>query len=604
MKKRRYDTAFTRTLAVLLVLLGIVLLANRGLDIHSSPSQLSNFIQEQSPHAPLQETEVTLITQGETALLGTVKETLDQMKIGWSEVSAAQYASQSQIEGRTVLICTPGLSAMDSEALAALITWVENGGRLALMAAPEIAPWFEIIRQKLGIIDDARGYHQYSSMRFMNHLLPMMDDQVFADNLLDFALAVHLDPSCDVYLETADTAKVPLLWARDLGSGRIAVNNSSRIQGKDTRGSVRSVLSILEEALVYPIVNTGMVYIDDFPAPQPLGTDKRLREQFGFDIQGFFRNHWWPDMKGLTWKYGLRYTGVLIETYNDRVQPPFEPENDGRALIRYYLSELLKSGGEVGLHGYNHQPLVPEGFDYSGDNYTGWPEKGDMILSIQELLRYGKSFLPDAQFLTYLPPSNYLSPTGQEALLEAVPELRVISGLYLPEGGVKAHVQEFQEEHTGLISIPRITSGYSMNSYNLLMVAHELALHGVFSHFIHPDDVLDDARGAMLGWASMFRDFETVIESMAGTYPALRWNTAAQGAAAIQRYDRLAVKREMAGKEMNLTLSPFYDEAWLALWCVQEPIAVENAELHKIDEGFYWLHAHDAQVRIRWENSL
>jgi hypothetical protein len=361
---------------------------------------------------------------------------------------------------------------------------------------------------------------------------------------------------------------------------------------------------VLEDVLVYPIINTGMVFIDDFPAPQPEGVDKRLKEQFGFDIQGFFRNHWWPDMKKLTWQHGLRYTGALVETYNDNVIPPFAPENDDRALIRYYMSELLQSGGEVGLSGYNHQPLCPEGFNYGGDAYTGWPDKEYMKLSIEELLRYGKSFLPDAQFLTYVPPGNYLSPIGQEALLDAVPELSVISGLYLPATGVNVHLQEFQEEEDGTVSMPRITSGYSIDDYNLLLMAQELALHGVVSHIIYPDNVLDDERGTMLGWNSMFQDFSAVLETVTGTYPALRWSTSAEGAAAVQRYDRVGVKREMSGNQLNLMLSPFYDEVWLALYCGEEPESVSNAVLYKVDEGFYWLHATDANVRLEWEKPL
>lgn len=600
MKKRQLDTAFTRTLSILLVLLVIVLVANRGRSIVTRPPQLDFVNESKSTSVAAQKPEITLITQDETPLLVTVKEALGQMKIGWKEIRASRYTSGAQGDCGTVLICASDLTGIDSEALVSLIRWVEDGGRLALMTAPVTGTWFQVISQKTGIIDTLGSYYMFSSIRFEHDLLPLMNDEVYDQNLQDYALAVHLDADCTVYIKTADEAGYPILWSRELGEGRIAVFNTSLIQGKDSRSYVLNVLQALEDVLVYPVINAGMVFIDDFPAPQPEGYDQRLREQYGVDVQGFFRNYWWPDMKALHWQYGLEYTGVLVETYNDTVEPPFEPDNEERALIRYYMSELLHSGGEVGLHGYNHQPLCPEGFDYSGANYTGWPDKDYMRDSIKELARFGTSFLPEARFTAYVPPSNYLCPIGQEALLEAVPDIKTISGLYLPAVGVAAHVQEFREEEDGTISTPRITSGYSLDAYNKLMMAKSLLLHGVVSHFIHPDDVLDDERGAMLGWSAMFSDFSAAVEKIKAAYPMLRWCTASEGAAAVQRYDRLSVRRKIDGNRLTLTLEPFYDEVWLALHTKTAPETVTNGVLHKINDGFYWLQAQGALVSLEW----
>ena len=78
-------------------------------------------------------------------------------------------------------------------------------------------------------------------------------------------------------------------------------------------------------------------------------------------------------MKSLTQRYGLRYTGVLIERYSDKVEPPFEPGAFEPSLFRFYGSELLQSGGEIGLHGFNHMPLSPPGFPYKDEDYKTWP---------------------------------------------------------------------------------------------------------------------------------------------------------------------------------------------------------------------------------------
>ena len=87
------------------------------------------------------------------------------------------------------------------------------------------------------------------------------------------------------------------------------VLNATLTGEKANRGLTLCALFALEDTIVYPIINAGMIFIDDFPAPQPEGTDERLMADFGYSIQGFFRNHWWPDMKRLVWTYGcLLYT--------------------------------------------------------------------------------------------------------------------------------------------------------------------------------------------------------------------------------------------------------------------------------------------------------
>lgn len=603
MKKMHAFAAVFGPLLVLTALLVAVLASHRGITPQARPAQLEQLTADASlekGEAVLPE-EALMLT-GETGTVEqTVRDTLEALQIGYRAVSTRGFALPMLEEKTLVLVCTPDLSAVDGETLVELIGWVEEGGRLALMTTPDANGALGMISRKLGIRDMDGTYRRYTSLRYAAGALPFFGEEIFDQELEDYALPVRLEEDCTVYMQTADAAGFPLLWARDLGDGRIAVLNTGLAQGKDGRGFVMDALSALCDTLCYPVINAGMVFVDDFPAPQPEGFDERLKAEFGYDVQGFFRNHWWPDMKELTWKYGLRYTGVLVETYNQTVTPPFAPDGEDHALIRYYTSELLQSGGEIGLHGYNHQPLCPQGFAYAGEDYRPWPSMQNMGLAIRELVRYGQSFLPDAEFTTYVPPSNYLSAEGQAALLDAVPGLTTISGLYLPEEGVNALVQEFGEEADGSISVPRITSGFSMDGYNRLTAAHELMLRGVFSHFIHPDDVLDVERGAQLGWTRMYADFDAALEDLMQAYPALRWCTASEGAAAVQRYSRVHVLREWEGETLSLELTPFYDEVWLALRCKRPPDSVENAQIYALADGLYWLRATDAQVRVTWE---
>lgn len=614
MKRMGSVVAVLGPLLVLGGLLAAVLVSQRGITPHARAIELEQLapLQEETvqPGSVQEQTEdgfvdLLILTGAEKDFQQTLTDVVEDMRLSYRSVDIEAFSLPMLESADTVLICTQDLSALDGETMVALIGWVEDGGHLGFTLVPNTDSSFQVISRKLGISDYEAGYVKYHAFRFKDGFLPVFNDLVFDVELEDFALAVRLEEDCQVYMETADGTGVPLLWSRELESGRIAVFNTSLMQGKDGRGFALDVLSVLCDTLCYPIINAGMVFVDDFPAPQPEGFDERLKEQFGYDVQGFFRNHWWPDMKELTWKYGVRYTGVLVETYNDIVEPPFEPDGVDHALIRFYTSEILQSGGEVGLHGYNHQPLCPDGFEYAGEDYHTWPSTENMRLAVAELLRYGKSFLPSASFTTYVPPSNYLSEEGQQVVLRTVPTVTTISGLYLPEEGINALVQEFEEEEDGSISVPRITSGFAMDGYNELVAAHELMLHGVFSHFIHPDDVLDDDRGADLGWMNMYQSFTDALDRVEQAYPELRWCTATEGGAAVQRYDRVNVRRTRVDERtLEFTLSPFYDEVWLALRCKQPPESVENGELYPMSEGLYWIRATGENVRITWGTAL
>mgnify|MGYP002854412877 CR=1 FL=1 len=583
----------------LCLLLGLAMIVSQqGLPMEERPGMLQTLATAEEA-ATDQEAKVLLLCEEETALLQTVEDVLDAMRLPYRTADAC--TPEELLSFQTVLVCGSSLSSLEGEGAVELMNWVADGGRLAFMAVPSTDSFLRVLGHKLGIMDGGREYREYQAFKVLEGTLDVFDGLTMDEELSDYTLSLRLEDDCRVYMETADEAGTPLLWSREIGEGKVCVCNHTLIGGKDSRGHVIMTLRALEDVLVYPIINCGVICIDDFPAPQPEGFDEWLRQQYGLSTQGFFRNHWWPDMKSLAKRFGLRYTGVLVETYNRVMEPPFLPDNEDHSLIRYYTSELLQAGGEVGLHGYNHQPLCMDGWQYAGEGYDTWHTEEDMRLAVEALVAYGHTFLPETRFTSYVPPSNYLSDEGKKVLIETVPDLLAISGLYLPETGVNARVQEFQEEEDGTVSVPRITSGFTMDAYLKLVASGELALHGAFSHFIHPDDVLDAERGALLGWETMRDTFEADLEAICDAYPCLRFCTVTEAAAAVQRYDRLQMVRQWEGKTLVLNLSPFYDEAWLSVCASDPPLSVSGAEIYPVGNGALWLRATSPEVRLTWE---
>ena len=167
----------------------------------------------------------------------------------------------------------------------------------------------------------------------------------------------------------------------------------------------------------------------------------------------------WNQIYELAEKYNIRYTGLVIENYSDQVEGPF-PRNRDTQRFQYFGNMLLRQGGEIGYHGYNHMPLCLVGFDYQGDydSYNLWESYEDMVEAMRELHAFCTELFPEESFRVYVPPSNILSEEGRKMLAEEFPDLAAVASLYIP--GDISYIQEFEVAEDGIVETPRIISGY------------------------------------------------------------------------------------------------------------------------------------------------
>ena len=360
---------------------------------------------------------------------------------------------------------------------------------------------------------------------------------------------------------------------------------------------------MLGEVCAWPVINGAAYYLDDFPAPVPSGEGKYIEEDYVLNIGDFYSQIWWNDISSLSEKYGLRYTGMVIEEYSDQVEGPFV-NISGSQRFMYFGNSLLDLGGEIGYHGYNHMPLCLDGFDYEGeyDAYETWGSYGDMKESLEELRSFCEGLYPDEEFQVYVPPSNILSEDGRRLLLEDFPEIRAVASLYLGSGA--AYEQEYEVAEDGMVETPRVISGYILDDYMRLSAMSELNMHYASSHFQHPDDVLDGDRGASLGWEEMYQRLCEYVEWVDSSAPSIRYLTGSEMAGAVQRFYYVDVDRELTEEGLTLTLSNFQDEAWfLARFNDWEPDvsegAVSGGAIEHLQGNLYLIKAEEAEVMVK-----
>ena len=525
---------------------------------------------------------------------------LSQMKVPFDVLECGDIRAE-MLEDYSHLVLSVTHYQYLGEVLGDIKTWVKAGGNLMILYPPELSGSFCSLFDILGIRDCGDSYATVESLHFSEGFLLGGASRDFAvSDPYDSSMSVYLEDDCEVFAQTSGDYPVPIIWRRSAGLGTVVVDNLGFLE-KGYRGIHCAAYSLLSSACIYPVINASAFYIDDFPSPVPNGYAKYIERDYHLSIKDFYTSRWWTDTYNLAKKYGFKYTGMVIEEYSDQVSGIFERNTDTERYL-YFGNMLLNLGGEIGLHGFNHMPLVLEDFNYMGlfDSYSQWRSYADMRNAVTELVGFCASLYPDRAFQVYVPPSNIISEDGIDLLASDFPDIKAIASVYLP--GDLAYCQEFQVEDNGIISTPRVIAGYILDDYTRLVALSELNFHLVNSHFQHPDDVLDEDRGAELGWAKMFANLSDYVDWLYAAVPSIRSLTGSEVAAAVQRYDYIEMTQTRSGNGIHLKLTNFYDEAWFMLRVNdgQEIAGVSGGQCSHLDDTLYLIHATSDEVEIQF----
>ena len=546
-----------------------------------------------------------VITDSDQAGVEDVKEQFDQilldMKIAHRDVDIATDGADaipSLTSFDRVIVLMPSLDGLGTH-LTDLMSWVGAGGSLMLGMTPDNSNYLQAIASKLGIESAGYDYAKAESIVPSEDFMLGGGERYEFSDPFDSSLSVSLRDTAHVWAKTGD-AGTPLIWSNDCGSGHTVVCNIG-IYDKVMRGFYASAISLLGDATAYPVINSAVFYLDDFPSPVPSGDGTYIRRDYGLSIADFYTKVWWPDLQKLAQKYGIRYTGVMIENYEDAVSQTEPARQPDTTQFRYFGGMLLQMGGELGFHGYNHQPLALWDTDYGTlYDYKTWKNKETLVASLDELIAFQDEVLPNAHGSVYVPPSNILSARAHKLIGTDVPRIKTIASTYFEDGTDLPYVQEFGVASDGIVEQPRIVSGGMVDdSYMRLAAVSELNMHYVSTHFMHPDDLLDPDRGAKEGWEVYKGGLTDYLDWLTKSAPDLRRQTGSGGSGALQRFSSVTVSVDTSADAWTLSLGNFHDEAWLMFRANNgEPGAVTGGELTHLTGNLYRLKANDKTVTI------
>ena len=486
----------------------------------------------------------------------------------------------------------------DFNYLSQLIDYVKKGGNLIFSQRPLISDNLKSISKDIGIEKilsndpiDADSMYVISNILIKGYGLKRTKDTE------NSSLKIELTKDSLVHMH-ADK-DIPLLWEKNLENGKIIFSNGQFLSEKGNRGLLTGVLYRTGKNFIYPIINSKVFDIDDFPAPIPKNISENIFEEYNMNDQKFFTNIWWPDIVEICSKYNLKPTGYFIYNYQDVTK---DIENfEGDAYYESLITQgrnLFKIGGELGIHGFNHQPLRTEGYKDDSLGYNSWKDYNTMVNAQIALNKFIHTIYPNYEVKGYVPPSNIISEEGISALKKGFPSVNVISSLYVVSKEDIAYEQEFSKWVDGIYNFPRYSSGYDYEEFDRWMVYNGITINGVFSHFIHPDDILDPERNHGLSWEGLKKDFTKLMSEVYDNFKWLKSDTISQGVGSLNEY--LTTKSAFSYKENSIKGSLEYSgKNDYFILRTDKPITKSiGCSYEKIDDELYLIHSTETDFEI------
>ncbi len=395
-----------------------------------------------------------------------------------------------------VVLCTELIGELTPPTARDLSDFVRQGGGLVVAHRGWNEQLTECFGMKTGLDEPEMSETENEDFRFVQAVFPgvagarLSPDQ-YCGNYGFLLSAADLSDKSEVLADDGNAR--PLCWKSPFGNGQTVFWNSVILSEKCMRGFLVQSILACRPLSAMRVIGFGMIQIDDSPPPVSDSHLEPISSEYpGMDANVFYHDIWYPDMSSLRSRYGLCYSHYSVINYEDGGSKlagdnTYAASLFGNAIARKRFGaswrEHLHQDDELGFHGYNHVPLI-------SDNW-GDPAAVDAAMKLaRELWIDGVSErLPTS----YVPAGNEFHPEQLKALVGAFPEITIVCSTYSAGHHDNGEFREFGPEpwHEALICLPRETAGYVMTDYGRIRMLSQLANFGVWTHYIHPDDIFD-----------------------------------------------------------------------------------------------------------------
>lgn len=521
-----------------------------------------------------------------------------------------------------LVFCTEALQKLDQRQIDSIRRFVSLGGGLAIV----YRGWNVALADLFGVTSDTTWpdlvVGETEGLCFQSDIFPGFDGLQLTHNEISGHTAYDLAPNPDATILANSFCGRPLAWLTRFGEGRVIYWNSVVLSEKNARGLIVQTVAAVQAVSVIPIANIAALQIDDFPPEMFEQTlDPIASEYEGMNNLAFYDQIWFADMVSLARKHDLRYTWLAVFDYDDSV-PPNELEFDSNGKRQSAINKIpinaaaaqsAANEGELGLHGYNHFPLLLD----------SWETSDQMVIALKasatEWQANGLGALPT----TYVPPNNEYDKSGALALSRVYPKMEAICGLFGGGDFERGGNREFGPEpwNPNLFCFPRATSGYELIGLTRFALASQIGTMGVWTHFLHTDDVYETPENFPDGvnlrnelshpWrvdkdgqkSGLFHRFEEGIEFVRATYPWLNFVETREALPILKSHLKNEIRVLFGSNAVSLTSTqPSYFQIRINDGRHLNPVGLSNAEIvdvqHGTDSTLYTLRSTKSEVHV------
>jgi hypothetical protein len=520
--------------------------------------------------------------------------------------------------------------------------YVKEGGKLVCFAngvensmsqsldAYRKAPAFTA-GEFLGILDTG-PVRETNSVFFFEELisgitgkLELTGDKLSPQNYFNYT-EFELSDNCQILMEAADGN--PLVWQTSRQNGTIMVINTGKYEKKQMRGLMAGCFSAMLGTVVYQIPCSSTYFIDDFPADYRAELPD-LRTMYGRDYERYVQEIWWPLMLSQIRKYEIRCNGAAVCSYSDLSNfSDSGSENQYTCLMpekntKRLMIDLLSTGGEICLHGLNHQPLSCNQPLMAELGFEAWNDCSSAVDSLSAACEYLDQLLPGYPIQAYIPASDILD-FEPESLFNnqfagLLTDIRVISGLYFEPYSIETKSADFlvQEigrisdctEQTGLydkqlIALPRISSGTSLSDDSKFLIASSVTVEGLNSHTIFVDDILDPVRRQGNNAEQIIGDYGSIFSWVKTEFEWLNDKTATQTAAAIDRTEQTRLYWRTGNGQLDIICDYFTGPFQAIIFSQSQLEAAKGCQVERIDSLRWLVNIEQQQCVLMLKNEV
>ena len=481
------------------------------------------------------------------------KNLLDKYALAYDCISASQSAV---LDDYAMLIVLVG-NYENAPILQSVFDSVEQGKTAYFPIVAQDSDSFLSVSGSLGVIEKSSKLECSS----ITDLGAMLSDAAATYELLEpipLQYFLRLRKDCEVLF--CDESKNPLLWKRKLGNGSLYISNCDYLSSYASRGVIAEILyetlkQSADLSMLYPLYATGTLLLEEFPSGFTISSSEILnQEKMTYDK--FIETHFWPMLTRLTRNFDLKTTISYCISYDDNTEENFEISAFSSNDLKIYAAEILQSGGELALHGYNMRPLGLPGELTENGWFIPWQSIESIKTAFQLALTPAKALFPNYRITTYVPPQGRISDPVLALLPSIDPDLKVIAVPYDRNTQDQA-VYDFQPDsnqnfHYMLLSGLNGLTWQTLNSLKAL---------GFASLSLNINQILQNSDLSFAELSQALTDVYALIAS----FPAIRQTTISGAAQQIQAVQAMQFSYSETEESISLHVSHGFEGMTFAL---------------------------------------